>query len=197
MSRHITPIILIVLSIGIFFTFTKGRLNAMKEVRAVNDQYQTAIKNATQLVKVRDEVLKSYNSISEDDRARLDKMLPNNVDNVRLIIDVNNIASRHGFALKNVRTSAVSTDGSKSSSGSAGVGAGAPSVQVTSSGSVNQYNTVTLSFSVTATYDKFLDFLRDLESSLRIIDISKITLSSSDTGLYEYGVEIKTYWLKQ
>jgi Tfp pilus assembly protein PilO len=189
MGKHLTPIILIILAIGIFFTVTKTKLDDLKVIRAVNAQYQSAIKNAKQLIKVRDDVLETYNKITDDDRERLDKMLPNNVDNVRLIIDIDDIASRHGFTLRNVKTSAA-TDGTKSTAQSS-----APA-QV-QSGSINQYNTVTLSFNVTSTYEKFIDFLRDLEQSLRIIDISKISLSASDNGVYDYGVEIKTYWLKQ
>ena len=189
MGKHITPIILIILAIGIFFTVTKTKLDGLKSIRSVNAQYQSAIKNARQLVEVRDKVLEAYNKITDDDRDRLAKMLPNNVDNVRLIIDIDDIASRHGFTLRNVKTSAATDTTKPGAQGSA-------PVQVPA-GSVNQYNTVTLSFNVTSTYEKFIDFLRDLEQSLRIIDISKISLSASDNGVYDYGVEIKTYWLKQ
>ena len=54
----------------------------------------------------------------------------------------------------------------------------------------------------------FLSFLKDLESNLRIVDMSSIQFSSdSNTGLnlssssssteaYKYNFKIKTYWLK-
>jgi hypothetical protein len=59
------------------------------------------------------------------------------------------------------------------------------------------YGTLTLSFSTTATYTTFLAFMRDLEKSLRLIDIVSVQFASSDTNqLYDYTVSIKTYWLK-
>ena len=187
MNKNITPIILVVLAIGVYFTFTKGKIDEVNAVRAVNASYEQALNNSEKLVTVRDGVLKTYNNISQDDKVRLDKMLPNNIDNVRLIIDVNGVASRHGLIMKNVKTSMPSqTIGSNATTQNK------PAV----AGSTN-LSSVTLSFSVSTNYQTFLDFIKDLEASLRIMDISKITLSANDNGSYDYGVELKTYWLKQ
>lgn len=187
MNKNVTPIILIVLALGIYFTFTRTKLDDLKAVKEVNLQYQQALNNSERLVKVRDSVLKTYNDISADDRERLEKMLPDNVDNVRLIIDANGVAARHGLAIKNVKTSATNMANSSATPTNTRISPNVPST----------YDTVTLSFNVSTNYQTFIDFLKDLEASLRIMDISKITLSVSDTGIYDYGVEIKTYWLKQ
>jgi|SRR3989344_2593631 len=186
MNKNITPLILIVLALGIYFTFTRSKLDELKSIRSVNAQYQEAIDNSEKLVKKRDEVRDTYNKITQDDRESLEKMLPDNVDNVRLIIDVNGVAARHGLALKGIKTS---TSDDKNSS--------KPSTQSgnTAKGS-NTYDTVTLTFSVATNYQTFINFLRDLEASLRIMEISKITLDANDEGIYDYGVEIKTFWLK-
>lgn len=187
MNRNITPIILIILSVGIYFTFTKGQIDKLKEEMAVNASYQTAIDNAKRLISVRDKMNKVYSSIGEDDKDRLNKLVPDNIDNVRLIIDVNNIALRHGFTLKGVQTTPL--DGSKTSSSDRSVAGAVPSN--------NQYNTMALTFNVTGRYQDFLNFLRDLERSLRILDTTKITLTANESGTYDYGVELRTYWLKQ
>ena len=51
----------------------------------------------------------------------------------------------------------------------------------------------------------FINFIKDLESNLRIVDISSIQFSSSASGVglnpllpeaYKYDIKIKTYWLK-
>ncbi|MDQ5893437.1 MAG: hypothetical protein QG640_449 [Patescibacteria group bacterium] len=186
MNKNVTPIILIILALGIYFTFTRTKLDDLKSIKEVNLQYQQALNNSERLVKLRDSVLKTYNDISPDDRERLEKMLPDNVDNVRLIIDANGVAARHGLAIKNVKTSATNANTTTPTPNGRGM-ANIP----------NSYDTVTLSFNVNTNYQTFIDFLKDLEASLRIMDISRITLSVSDTGIYDYGVEIKTYWLKQ
>lgn len=200
MNKNVTPLILIVLAIGIYFTFTRVKIDELASVRVVNAQYKDAIKNSEELVKVRDSVLDDYNKISPQDRKRLDKLIPNNVDNVRLIIDIGGIANKHGLTIKNVRTSA-----GKDSAGSSGAGQQSSSGPSSNpqlpgefvSDSSGGYNTVTFSFDTSASYQTFLLFLKDLEVSLRILEISKISLKANDTGIYDYGVELKTFWLKQ
>lgn len=189
MSKNILPIVLIVLAIGIYFTFTDGQIESAKAIQEVNSRYDSAITNARKLVSVRDSVLKSYNSISDDDRVRLEKMLPDNIDNVRLIIDVNSIGTRHGVVLRNVHTSANDTAKASASTGGGGTLSGG--------GGTTQYNTVTIAFSVSTTYENFISLIQDIERSLRVMDIASVTLNSNDNGVYDYGVEIKTYWLKQ
>jgi Tfp pilus assembly protein PilO len=188
MNRNITPIILIVLALGIYFTFTRVKLDDLTAIKEVNLQYQQALNNSERLIKVRDAVLNTYNNIDPDDRERLEKMLPDNVDNVRLIIDTNGVAARHNLAIKGIKTSATNMP----ADGGNNIPASRSNVNIPST-----YDTVTLSFNVSSDYQTFLAFLKDLEASLRIMDISKITLNASDTGIYDYGVEIKTYWLKQ
>jgi hypothetical protein len=53
-----------------------------------------------------------------------------------------------------------------------------------------------LTFTVTATYNDFLNLLQDLESNLRLLDITNIAFHSTDTGFYDYTVTLNTYWLK-
>ena len=131
------------------------------------------------------------------DRENLEKMLPDNIDNVRLIIDTNAVAARHGLIVKNIKTSA---SGSADNANSASKINSAP-VALVPAGEImpiiGSYNTMILSFAVSSSYEAFKAFLTDLESSLRIMDISKITLSVSESSAYNYDVEIKTYWLKQ
>lgn len=194
MNRNITATILIILAIGIYATVTRGKIDEIKSVQVVNAEYSTAIANAEKLIKVRNKVLEDFNAISEDDKARIDKMIPNTVDNIRLIIDLDSIGNKHGITLNNIRANANKSD--SSSSGVSGVKA--PKV----GGSQNviptpTLDTVSVSFSVTASYAQFIDFLRDLEANLRIMDITKLTLTANDTGTYDFGVELRTYWLRQ
>lgn len=191
MNKNLTPLILIVLSVGIYFTFTRAKIDELQAIRQVNAQYEQALKNSEKLVKVRDTVRDNYNKISQDDQERLEKILPDNVDNVRLIIDVSGVAARHGIVMKNVKTT-TPKDASEPVVDTAmgqGMGVSAPKQ--------GSYSTVTLSFDVSSNYQNFLNFLKDIEASLRIIEISKITIKSNDTGVYDYSVEVKTFWLKQ
>lgn len=201
MNRNITATILVVLAIGTYVTFTRAKLAEVNEVRDVNEQYISALENASRLIKVRDSVLKDYNQIQQSDRERIDKMLPNTVDNIRLIIDLNSVALRHGFSLRNIRATASGNNTKQSTTPSTP----SPSAQIPNVGSDEMsgsiptptLDTVEVSFSVAAPYQQFIDLLRDLEANLRIMDVTQLTVSSGTGGSYEFGVTLRTYWLRQ
>ena len=190
MNRNITATILIVLAAGIYFTVTQSAWDAAKQVKLVNDQYISAIANAQQLISVRDKVLNDYNNVSQADRDRLDKMLPSTVDNIRLIIDLNNVAVQHGISLKNVRAAAAPAPSAS---------APAAPVQAASASGISAptLDTVNISFAVTAPYQQFISFMQDIEANLRIMDINHLSVSVGDNGMYSFQVDMTTYWLRQ
>jgi hypothetical protein len=194
MNRNGTAIILIVLAIGIYFTVTQSIFNQVKDVQKVNSQYLTAISNAEQLISVREKVLKAYNGLSQDDRDRLDKMIPNTVDNIRLIIDLNSVALSHGFALKNVKAVAAA---SKTPAAGTAIVRAPGTTPATGGISTPTLDTVTVTFGVETGYLEFISFLQDLEANLRIMDVSRLSMKAAEGGRYSFEVELKTYWLRQ
>lgn len=197
MNRNIIATILIVLAAGIYFTVTRSMLDEAKAVQVVNEQYTTAMNSADQLIKVRDQVLKDYNNLSTEDRDRLNKMLPNTVDNIRLVIDLNNVAQQHGFTLKNIRATAAQ---SAKSSGSASNLTPTQQINMNNNSNTNiaapVLDTVSVSFSLSAPYLQFINFMQSLEADLRIMDLTHMTMTANDTGTYDYSVEFRTYWLR-
>ncbi|MEN9524456.1 MAG: hypothetical protein RL536_525 [Candidatus Parcubacteria bacterium] len=196
MNRNVTAIILIVLAIGIYVTFTRAKLAEVNQVREVNNQYTLALANANELIKVRDSVLEDYNNIDEKDRSRLDKMLPNTVDNIRLIIDLNDFALNRGVFLKNVKAVASSVATKPQSTPPvrpAGAGTNAASGNIPTP----ILDTVNVSFGWTSAYQQGIDFLRDLEADLRIMDVTHLNLTANANGTYDFDASIKTYWLRQ
>jgi len=105
--------------------------------------------------------------------------MPNAVDNVRLVRDIDGIASKYGMTLRSVSVSFVGN-----------------SVEQQIGAQDEPIGMVDLSFTVTAPYRIFLNFLRDLEKSLRIIDVLSLSFSASQKDLYEYNMTVRTYWLK-
>lgn len=193
MNRNILPLVLIIVAVGIFFTFTVGQYDKVREVLAQNEQFSRTLEDSKELLKKRDQVINAYNSISESDRERLKKLLPDHIDNIRLIIDINGITSRRGVSIKNVRTGgAGATRGAAPAQNSA-----APSLQQQAPASLSKTDSMTLSFNVSTTYENFINILHDLEMSLRILDITKISFTPTDTNIYDFSVELKTYWLRQ
>ena len=183
MTRILIPAIVFAAAIGIFVVYTNPEYQGLKALQAKAAEYDDALNKAQELRATRDQLLSKRNTFSAADVSRLERALPDNVDNIRLVIDINNIAARHGMSLRGIGVGDVSD--SSSSRSALAVGSSGDSV-----------GSVTVNFSLSANYDTFLAFLHDLEHSLRIVDVESVDLSASKTGVgLEYSLSIRTYWL--
>jgi Tfp pilus assembly protein PilO len=182
MMRLLFPLALVVAAGLIFFSFTQPVLQKIDDLRLEQAKLNTALENAKKLRQVQNELLDNYNNFAPADLDRLNKFLPDNVDNVRLIIDINNIAKASGMTIKNVK---IKTEEGKEDGAA-----------VLSADSAEPKGVVILSFGVSGSYLNFQQFLSDLSNSLRLVDIDSVTFSSNDKGIYDYAVSIRTYWLK-
>ncbi len=183
--RLLVPIILIIAAIGLFVVYTNPTYQASKALATKAASYDNALTKSQELRTERDKLLSKRNTFAPDDVQKIEEILPDNVDNIRLIIDINNIASRHGLSLSNVQIGNVGSGAAASAAAALSASAGAGPV-----GSVD------IGFSVTTSYDTMLSFIQDIEHSLRLIDIQKLSFAApGDTGNSSYSFNIRTYWL--
>jgi len=207
MMRFIMPVILIGISFAFFFVFTNPIYNDLLLLRTQVASYNEALNNSKMLENERDKLTAKYNSFSPDNLIKLQKLLPENINNIRLILEIEQIASPYGMVLKNVKYS-TTTDKDAVKSTTSGT-AGTPQGGRVTQSLRKDYGVWDLEFSTVGTYNNFLNFIRDLESNLRIVDISSIQFLSnpdntrlntppnlSSAEAYKYDFKIKTYWLK-
>ncbi len=191
------PILFLLLAGGIFFWYLDPTYTQIGVLRAQKAQYDDALSKARELQSVRDQLVARYNTFSPTDLDRLQKLLPDHVDNVRLILDLDSMASHYGMRVRD-----VSVDTGSAGASAVAAKAAVPQGSLAASngqqlGPSNQaYESVVLSFSVSGTYDAFRQYLSDLEQSLRISDVIGVTFLPNDTGIYTFTVHLKTYWLK-
>jgi Tfp pilus assembly protein PilO len=191
----ILPIILIASSFAVFFGYVDPNYKGSSNTTQINSDYSNAgvtylktekakyddiVNSSSKIVSDKTKLVNKQLTISETDKARLEKLLPSNIDNIRLIIEIKDIAKAHGLSLNNVSVG----DMTKTSSDTT-IGQSSPS-----------YGTLSMKFTVTASYNNFLNLLQDLESNLRLLDITDISFNSTDNGLYDFNVSLDTYWLK-
>jgi len=197
------PIILIGISVTVFFIFANPMYNDVTQLRTKVASYNEALSNSKALENARDILTAKKNSMDPANLIKLQKLLPDNIDNIRLILEIEKMASPYGMALKNVKYNA--TDAKSATTSPAEGIQGGRAIQPL----LKDYGVWNLEFSTTGTYNNFLNFIKDLESNLRVVDISSIQFSSdnssagSNTSLntpsaeaYKYDFKIKTYWLK-
>lgn len=180
--RLIVSILLIIISVFVFAGYVSPAWKGTKTLRAEERRFDEALTRSNDLIKLREALLQSYNTLPPQDLAKLDTMLPNSVDSVRLIIDLNAVASRHDMAVSNISLGDVGEESTEEGFGPKD----------------DRYGTLRMSFAVSGTYAQFRSFIGDLERSLRLIDIDSISFGEADedTGLITYTTGIKTYWIK-
>lgn len=178
--KNSTAFILLLLSVGLFYTFISPHYATVQALGSQADQYKSILANVSELSAKRDDLNVKYQNVPQDEVARLEKILPDNVDTVDLAMNLDSIASRYGISIKNVQTEAT----------------GGQSGAIVQSDGGQPYNAVTVSFTFVSTYANFRKFLNDIEKSLRIIDIHTLTFQAGESGLYEFHIAVDTYWLK-
>ena len=186
--NFITPIILIIISIGTFFMYIdpnyrgqnlSGDNRSVQSLQAEEGEYQAALNNTTAIRAKRDALITKRSNIDPNNLSRLEQLLPDNIDNIKLVIDMNQIAKNHTLTVKNIK---LDTN-VKANPNQLGA-------------DQSKYGTVGLSFTVSSSYDNFQSFLADLEKSLRLVEVTSLAVSSNDSGIYDFSVGLKTYWLK-
>lgn len=210
MNKNIIAIVLMIVGIGIYFTISSPMYDETKAISEKNDKLKEALKSVEETIKTRDEITAKYLSIPEEDRARLDKMLPSSVDNIRLVIDLNNLAQQKGLNISNLKASVPSNSAksvvpqttrpnvSLSSSQYVPPGSVQPNANSLMQNMNDPYlDKVQVSFTTTTSYEKFIEFMQAMESNLRVADLTHLVMSAGDDGTYNYEVQFQTYWLRQ
>lgn len=175
---------------ALFFLYTKPAYDGVRLIQTQITEYDQALTKAAELQRLKQSLLSRYNTFNPDDVDRLNKLLPDHVDNVRLILDLDTLSSQNGFALQNVVIDAP-TNAPQGSDQQIVIG---PNREI--------YDSLTLRFATSGTYPKFVELMKAIETSLRLVDVVSLTMDGdgsavgSSEPLYRYDITLRTYWLK-
>jgi Tfp pilus assembly protein PilO len=189
MTKTILSIVGLAIAGAAFFLYTQPSYDSVRALESEIGDYNQALQKATELQQLKQSLLSRFNAFNPADVDRLYRLLPDHVDNVRLVLELDNLAVRHGMALQNV---ILSNPRDETESGAvSAIGAGR-----------QKYSSLTLKFTTFGSYENFRAFMHDLESSLRIVDLVSLNLQeardfqSVTELLYRYDITVRTYWLK-
>src|SRR3990167_6884332 len=95
--RVLLPSILIAAAVGLFAMYTNNAYqgpDGIKSLQAQVSAFDEALNKAQELKSNRDQLISKRNTFSTDNIQKLERILPDNVDNIRFVIDINGIAAR-------------------------------------------------------------------------------------------------------
>ena len=181
--KSLIPFIVVAVSVGAYFMYINPAFREINILREKMTEYTDVLEKSKELKNKRDSVLSAYNNISEEDITRLNKIIPETFDTVLLANDINDIASRYGLSVKDIR---VNTPDSGS--------------RVVLAEPMNKlYKTTAVTFGLNGQYEQFVKFMKDIESSLRLLDVRSLTVKSSGkpgSNSLDYSLAVYTYSLR-
>lgn len=182
MSR-LFPVFALLIAVGLFFGYISPTYNGtITENQAAIERFDSALDAAQRFQTKEGELSAARNAISPEALTRLDAFLPDGVDNVQLILDLDALADRSGMRLSDFDTSVPSE-----------AAASTDSFALAQEDPIDSLN---LTMTGTGTYSAFRTFLAGIEQSLRPLDIVAVDVVSSATGVYSYDITLRLYWLR-
>ncbi len=182
-NNRILPLFALMVAIGIFFGYVRPAwtvtIAATKDAIASDEQ---ALAAASTYTARQNTLADARNAIDPANLERLAVFLPDSVDNVGLILDLNALAARSGLSISNidVTTNAAAT----------------PAAGTLPAAHANPTGSIDLSISAVGTYGALQSFLMGVEKSERLLDVRDIVVRGSDTGVYNYQMKLRLFWLR-
>lgn len=183
MSRGIITILFFATAITVFFAWTNPAFKEITELKVEKESFTRALESFRELQEMRDRILEKFNSISVEDSASLAKMVPEDSEQTELMVEISNLAQASGVVISrlDVQPEAIIEK----------IASFTPS----SNGNLN-YRKVDLDISFSSSYEGFSVFLKELQKSLRLVDINEVGFTGRGENLYEFNIKAVSYFKK-
>ncbi|OHB15292.1 MAG: hypothetical protein A2431_01550 [Candidatus Zambryskibacteria bacterium RIFOXYC1_FULL_39_10] len=176
-----TLLIYFLLTIAVGYAFAYPSVGEISALMTEKEKQESTLVMMTEIEAKKNELLTKYNKISSEDKKYIETVLPDSLDFVKLISQIDAVGSKYGLSVD--KTSFRQTDSAQGET-------------VSEAGPQKPYQSAIISFSFNGSYSQFNSFMNDLGQSLRILDIKSLKLTGADNGVYSYNVEFEVYWLK-
>ncbi len=182
MNSRILPLLALVLSIVTFFGYVNPIYTGdIAEKRSAIESNNNALSAANDFRQHASQLASEEAQINQNSRSRLNILLPDSVNNVRAILDLEALAVRSGISISAINVSKQDDESQNPNDGIDTIG---------------PVGSVGLTLSASGTYESLKTFLRGIESSQRLLDVTQLGISGSETGVYTYQLNARLYWLR-
>ncbi len=179
-QTYILPVVCVGISILLVVVVINPSLAKLKLVQQQLVELRQSEQRVEELLAIYDSLRAKYQEVSTEQIAVLEKALPSNVNNVRLILELERIAELQGLGFKDVDV-VLKKDSSQSETATP-----------------DQLRKVVATMTLVGDYPSFIQYLSDLEQSLRIVTTRSIDFkavrSEKAAEQFEFKVVIETYW---
>ncbi len=186
MFKSLVPTLSVVTAIIIVMFFTKPIFEEAKETKVTVDAYKETIEEYRNFIDDLRRLEGQRSSVAVVSQARLNQMLTEEIDVPQLLVNLESLAEENKMFFGNISAAEGLTE-----SRSNRVNALATNAPTAIDGLVSQ----SITFEVIGTYEQFKNFLRQVESSLTLMEITSINLSGATSRFQQYSLTVEVYSL--
>ena len=182
MNKNLFALVCIILAVLLYPFFVSPLWGEISKLQDQKAQIAKGQKDVDNFIKRHDELKTVVDTFPEEDIDRLSQILPESVNVIGTIVDIENIVRENGFILKG----SVGVDDKEKVKG--------PN-QESDTASQAAYDTTTFTINVVGPYSSLEPLLENLAKSLTLFDITSLSFATSDTSVYDFNISLRTYSL--
>ncbi len=183
--KSFLPFIVIGICIALYYMYMAPTYADITALSTTKSEYTSALANIALLKSHRDAILAQYSAIDPSNIAKLQEIIPGTSNSVDVVSNINALAAQYGMSIRQVKITEPQTE---------------DRTAVDSTAPTAPYQTSTITFSTTGPYQQFTLFLHDLESNIRLFDVTSLSIASDQktptAQLFDYTVTVNTYSLQ-
>lgn len=182
--RTLTPVLSVIIAIILFIFFVHPKYNEIVTVQAEIAEYENAILKYNNFTNNLEAKLAAKKNRSALDNEHLDRLVPDEIDETQLLVDIESLAKRNALLFGNVDV----------------INGGAELIrntrnEVAAVEESDELKTVDISFEVIGTYEQFKAFLADMEKSMTIFEVVEMKIDVDDSAFQQFAVTVRVYSL--
>ncbi len=186
MIRTFTPItsILIAILLGIFFIqpeYTKT-VDTQQQI----NEYEKAIEQYASFSALLEQKLTDKHSRSVGENEQLDLLVPETVDTAQLLVDLEYLAKSQRLLFGNIVVAGGKIELAHRNT-----------EDVIGEESREELHTLDISFEVIGTYEQFKNYLRDIEQSATLFEVTEIHFVPTEDLYQQFGVTVRVHTLNE
>lgn len=184
--KSILSIFIISVCVGAYFIYIKPLSADIKVLNVKKTEYNDVLNRVKEIKEKRDQLLSQYDNISLEDLDKLNKIIPESINSVILLNNLNNVGSKYGIAVKDYKVTEPNIE----------------NVEVVVAENPNEiYKTNKVTMTITGQYHQFLAFIDEMESSLTLFDIVSLNIKpvlnqGVGANVMDYVLEANVYSLR-
>lgn len=193
MTQILVNIILLIgiLSLGLFYVGPAWK--SFQQVRNEIEQLHETSAELDTLIENRDKLLRTVNTVSQSDLAKIEEALPRGQKSKELLTLLERLAIANGVTLKTVDVGTVRSAGD-TTTGSTGQPRPTGSAEV-SSQRPGPFKEFSFTMQIEAPYGVLKTFLNNLEKNLPIVDVVDLSFSPpKQNEVFDVLIKAKTYY---